>query len=88
VILLPFGILGFTVAVTLWSVALGALTSPLWYWSLPHGDETGVGLLDSTALLPALGRVGAGVALVPLAAWGCRVTADATARAARALLQH
>ncbi|MDX6685081.1 MAG: hypothetical protein QOF86_1209 [Baekduia sp.] len=87
-ILLPFGILGFTVAVTLWSVALGALTSPFWYWSLPRGTDTGMGLLDSTALLPALGRVGVGIALVPPAAWTCRATADATARAARALLQH
>src|SRR4051794_22394239 len=39
-ILLPLGTLGFTVAVTLWSVALGLATSPLWYWALPDDSDT------------------------------------------------
>ena len=37
-LLLPVGTAGFTVAVTLWSTALGFVTSPLWYWALPDDD--------------------------------------------------
>ena len=47
-VLLPVGIFGFTVAVTLWATALGFLTSPAWYWALPSDDET-IPLLDSTS---------------------------------------
>src|SRR3954470_7723334 len=36
-LMLPAGILTFTVAVTWWATALGALTLPVWGWALPHG---------------------------------------------------
>ena len=49
VLLLPIGTAGFTVAMTLWSTALGFVTSPLWYWAMPDDDET-IPLLDSTSL--------------------------------------
>ncbi len=37
VLMLPAGILTFTIAVTWWSVSLGALTFPVWAWTTPHG---------------------------------------------------
>jgi hypothetical protein len=90
-ILLPIGIAGFTAVVALWSAALGLLTSPLWYWSLPQNDPQDVAVLrflDSHALTPSLARVGAGLLLIGVAAWCCRGLSVGTARAARALLQN
>ena len=37
VLMLPVGIVTFTVTLTIWSTALGLLTLPAWAWSLPHG---------------------------------------------------
>ena len=37
VLMLPVGIVTFTVAVTVWTTALGLLTLPIYAWSLPHG---------------------------------------------------
>ena len=90
-VLAPLGTFGFTVAVTLWSSALGLLTSPLWYWSLPDNEDPSNATLDflnSHAAGPSAVRVAAGLVLIPVAALICRALADATARAARALLQH
>jgi hypothetical protein len=84
-LLLPVGIAGFTAAVTLWSVALAMLTSPLWYWALPEGHDT-IALLDSTSAGWSALRVAIGVALVPVAAWGCRALAEGSGRLARATL--
>jgi signal transduction histidine kinase len=39
VVMLPLGIFNFTIAVTLWAVALGGLTYVLWGWSLPQGED-------------------------------------------------
>jgi hypothetical protein len=86
-VLLPLGILGFTVAVTVWSGALGMLTSPLWYWSIP-GDGGDVSLLGDQDLAASAFRAAAGLLLIPVAAWSCHGLADLTARAARALLAH
>jgi signal transduction histidine kinase len=36
-LMLPVGIVTFTVTLTVWSTALGLLTLPAWAWSLPHG---------------------------------------------------
>jgi hypothetical protein len=90
-ILLPLGTFGFVVATTVWSAALGLLTSPLWYWSLPDNDNPDNATLDflnSHAALPSITRVAAGLILIPVAICACRGLADGTARAARALLQH
>jgi hypothetical protein len=90
-ILLPLGTFGFTVAVTAWSTALGLLTSPLWYWALPDNDNPDNATLDflnSHAVGPSVVRVAAGLVLIPVAIALCRGLADATARAARALLNH
>jgi hypothetical protein len=84
-LLLPLGTAGFTVAVTVWSTALGFLTSPLYYWALPGDDDT-IPLLDSTALGWSALRVLIGLVLVPVAAWVCRGLSEGTARSARSLL--
>lgn len=82
-LMLPLGILGFTVAVTLWSTALGLIASPLWYWSLDGAD--GPEIFASASVGWTLLRVAVGVLLVPVAVWVCRGLADATARAALAV---
>jgi hypothetical protein len=89
-LLLPLGIAGFTAVVALWSAALGLLTSPLWYWTLPqeHQDDATLRFLNSHDLTPSLARVAAGLVLIPVAIWCCRGIAAGTARAARALLQN
>ena len=37
-LLLPVAIAEFVVAVTAWSVALGSLSLPLWWWASSDGD--------------------------------------------------
>ena len=85
VLLLPLGIAGFTVAVTMWSTALGFLTSPLWYWALPDDGET-IPLLHSTSVGYSLLRVLIGLALLPTTMVACRALAAGIGRSARAIL--
>ena len=85
VLLLPVGTLGFTVAVTLWSTALGFLTSPAWYWALPSDDDT-IPLLDSTSVGYSILRVLIGLALLPTTMVACRALAAGIGRSARAIL--
>ncbi len=90
-LLMPIGIAGFTVAVTAWSVALGLLTSLLWYWALPDNEDqpnATLELLNAHTVVADLARVALGALLVPVAYAMCRATAEATVRAARALLGH
>ena len=82
----PAGIFGFTVAVTLWATALGFLTSPAWYWSLPSDDDT-IPLLDSTSVGYSVLRVLIGLALLPTTAVACRALAAGTGKLARSLLR-
>jgi hypothetical protein len=85
VLLLPVGVAGFTASVTLWSAALGLLTSPLYYWALP--DDRGVpALLDDPAAGYAALRLLVGLGLLPVAAILTRALAQGTARLARAVL--
>ena len=85
-LLLPVGIAGFTVAISLWSTALGFVTSPAWYWAMPDDDET-IPLLDSTSLGYTVLRVLIGLALLPTTAVACRALAAGTGDLARALLR-
>ena len=85
-VLLPVGIAGFTVAVSLWATALGFLTSPAWYWALPSDDDT-IPLLDSTSLDYSVLRVLIGLALLPTTAVACRALAAGTANLARGVLR-
>jgi hypothetical protein len=84
-LMLPIGTAGFTIAVTLWSTALGLVTSPLWYWATDSSDDT-IPLLDSTSVGYSALRVLIGLALLPTTAMACRALAAGTGRAARAIL--
>ena len=41
VIMLPLGIMNFTIVVTLWSIALAGTSYPLWGWATPQNDWYG-----------------------------------------------
>jgi hypothetical protein len=84
-LMLPIGVAGFTAAITLWSTALGFITSPLWYWATDSSNDT-IPLLDSTSPGYSVLRVLIGLALLPTAAMACRGLAAGTGRAARAIL--
>jgi signal transduction histidine kinase len=77
VVMLPWGILTFTLAVTVWSLALGLVALPTFDWALPDGGFewgsyrlTGLGLVAAyvgcfllgLALLAATPRIIAGIA--------------------------
>ena len=81
VVLMPIGIATFTIAVTVWSTALGLLTSPLWYWALPDDSDDTIPLLDSTSLGWSALRVLIGLVLVPVAIAICRGLAHGQAKA-------
>jgi hypothetical protein len=81
VVLMPIGIATFTIAVTVWSAALGMLTSPLWYWALPDDSDDTIPLLDSTGAGWSLLRMLIGLVLVPVAIAACRGLAHGHARA-------
>jgi hypothetical protein len=84
-LMLPIGVAGFTAAITLWSTALGFITSPLRYWATDSSNVT-IPLLDSTSAGDSVLRVLIGLALLPTAAMLCRGLAAGTGRAARAIL--
>jgi hypothetical protein len=84
-LLLPIGTAGFTIAVTVWSTALGLVSSPLYTWALSDDDQD-LPFFDDPGLLYSVLRVLAGIALIPVAAWVSRATAAGTARLARLLL--
>jgi hypothetical protein len=81
VVLMPVGIATFTIAVTLWSTALGLLTSPIWWWALPDEDDPDlIPLLESTTVGWQALRVVIGLVLVPVAIAVCRGLAQGHAR--------
>jgi hypothetical protein len=82
-LLMPVGVAGFTVAVTLWSVALGFVTSPLYVWAT---DDNDLPFFNDPSLGYSVLRVLVGIALIPVAAWGSRAVAAGIARMARAIL--
>jgi hypothetical protein len=84
-LLLPIGVAGFTAAVTMWSVSLGLVTSPLYYWAL-DGNDNDVALFNDPSIGYSVLRVLIGVALVPVAAWGSRALSVGTAKAAKGIL--
>jgi hypothetical protein len=90
-LLMPIGTAGFVVATTLWSTALGLLTSPLWYWSLPDNDDQHNATLDflnAHTVSSSAARVAAGLVLIPVSIATCRALSAGTARAARAVLSR
>ena len=79
--LMPITVATFSIAVTVWSAALGMLTSPLWYWALPDDADDTIPLLDSTSPGWTILRGVIGLVLVPLAIAICRGTALSQAKA-------
>ena len=89
--LFPLGLIWFVVTTTLWTLALGMLTAPLWFWIPADGgmalfnDGVRANLVIDTlpeAILAAL----AGAALCVAAAWAVKGMAAAHGAVALALL--
>ena len=73
-----------SLAVTLWGLALGFVTLPLWYWALPDGADVGVSDVDT--LGAALVTAAVGLVLVPVAGWIVRGLTIAELACMRGLL--
>jgi signal transduction histidine kinase len=91
IVLFPLGTVWFVVSSTLWVLALGLLSAPLWYWTPPAGEVTLFNdgdrawpVIDSLpeALLAAV----AGAAICVAAAWVVRGMAAVHGAVALALL--
>lgn len=54
VVMLPWGVLAFSVTVAVWSAGVGLLTAPLWDWAVPDGGVTSFG----SYVFTGWGRVG------------------------------
>ncbi|MFE5209127.1 sensor domain-containing protein [Streptomyces sp. NPDC056600] len=89
---LPWAVVSFTVTVTLWSLGLGMLSMPLWYWTLPVDDraihfldEAGPAWLGSTPVELAVTCL-LGAVFTLAAAWAARGMAVVDTTLARGLL--
>ncbi|MGH2948942.1 MAG: sensor domain-containing protein, partial [Solirubrobacteraceae bacterium] len=80
----PVGVCKGLVALALWTLAIGGLTMPAWWWALPAGVDLGLFTIDTWAQVT--GAVAAAAALFPLAALATRGMARSEASMARALL--
>jgi signal transduction histidine kinase len=85
-LLLPVGIVDFTVAVTAWSATLGLITMPAWWWALPESDPTELGLFQVDSWGYAFLCVAIGILLLPLAAALVRGTAAASGALSKVVL--
>jgi len=83
---LPLGVLEFTVAVTGWSIALGGITAPAWWWALPDDADF---LWDGNQLdqwWEWAAMIGAGVVFVFVTPWLVRWVTSLDGVVARWLL--
>jgi signal transduction histidine kinase len=86
VLMLPVGVVTFTVVVTIWATALGLLTLPAWAWSVPHGGaQFGGSYYWNRPWQLALASL-AGVILTLLAPWVVGVLAICDRGLVRGLL--
>jgi signal transduction histidine kinase len=85
-LLLPVGIVDFTIAVTAWSATLGLITMPAWWWALPESDPTDLGLFQVDSWGYAFLCVAIGMLLLPLAAALVRGTAAASGALSKVVL--
>jgi len=83
-LLLPIGIVAFTVLTIAVAVTLGFITFPGWWWALPDGWDTGIWHIDTWTDAAIL--AGAGVALLPIVALLVRGTSAGSAAIACGLL--
>lgn len=85
-LLLVFGTVGFSVAVSVWSGVLALISSPLWTWALPDDGDTTLAFFNDPAAGYSALRVLTGLALLPLAYGIARGLALGTAHTVRLLL--
>jgi signal transduction histidine kinase len=85
-LLLPVSIVDFTVAVTAWSVSLGLLSMPAWWWALPDSDPTELGLFQVDSWGHAWLAAAIGLVALPVAAALVRGTASASAALSQIVL--
>lgn len=83
-LLLPVGVIGFTVVVVAFTMTVGFITFPAWWWALPDGWETGIWHIDTWNDAAIL--AGIGVVLIPVAGLLVRGTSAASASLACGLL--
>jgi signal transduction histidine kinase len=84
----PLGLLSFLVAVIFWSISLGFVTAPIWYFAIPEGDRGDVfwsgNRLDTAWEWGTI--VGVGVILLFLTPWFVRAVVSFDALLMRAFL--
>jgi signal transduction histidine kinase len=85
-LLLPVSIVDFTVVVTGWSVSLGLLTMPAWWWALPDNDPTELGIFQVDSWGHAWLAAAIGLVALPVAAALVRGTAAASGALSQVVL--
>jgi signal transduction histidine kinase len=83
-LLLPIGIVAFTVLTVAFTISIGFITFPTWWWALPDGWDTGLWHIDTWADAGIVAA--AGLALLPIAALMVRGTSAASVAIACGLL--
>jgi signal transduction histidine kinase len=86
VLLLPVGIGDFVVAITAWSVSLGLVSMPAWWWALPESEPTELHLFQVDSWGNAWLACAIGIVALPLAAALVRGTAAASAALSEVVL--
>ncbi len=84
----PLGLLSFLVAVIFWSISLGFVTAPIWYYAIPaeHRGTSSGRAERSTPAWSGRSIVGVGVILLFLTPWLVRAVVSFDALLMRALL--
>jgi signal transduction histidine kinase len=85
-LLLPVSIVDFVVVVTAWSVSLGLVSMPLWWWALPENDPTELGIFQVDSWGHAFLAMAIGIVALPIAAALVRGTAAASASLSQVVL--
>jgi signal transduction histidine kinase len=85
-LLLPLGIADFVVAVTGWSVSVGLVTVPAWWWAAPESDRFTAGPITVDSWGNALLCMAIGIVALPIAAALVRGTAAASGAVGKVVL--
>jgi signal transduction histidine kinase len=85
-LLLPVSIVDFTVVVAAWSVSLGLVSMPLWWWALPDNDPTELGIFQVDSWGHAFLAMAIGIVALPIAAALVRGTAAASGSLSQVVL--
>jgi signal transduction histidine kinase len=85
-LLLPVGIVDFVVVISAWSVSLGLVSMPLWWWALPDNDPTELGIFQVDSWGHAFLAMAIGIVALPIAAALVRGTAAASGSLSQVVL--